>query len=158
MNDLETHPRPPSGDVRGKPALATGLGTGLGHCLIVSSAQSKRDMISLAASEAGWETIVCVDEPQAMAVIRRTHLQMAWVDLESPTHAETSRELCQAIAALSNVLLVVCGHENDPQEEIWARKYGAWLYLPGLSLAHSSEVQLVCEQAQLIAGGSRSRL
>ncbi len=156
MNELETHSRPPVGQLRGKPSAQTDVGIQLGKCLVVSTDRPKREMISLAATEAGWDTIVCADEHNAMAAVLRTRFQMAWVDLEVTPSTSTFRSLCQAVAALPHVLLVVCGHENDTDEEIWARQLGVWLYLPGLSLEHSSEISLLCEQAQRVAGTSRA--
>ncbi len=82
MNELETHSRPPVGQLRGKPAAKTNVSTQLGKCLVVSTDRAKREMISLAATEAGWDTIVCADEHNAMAAVLRTRFEMAWVDLE----------------------------------------------------------------------------
>lgn len=54
------------------------------------------------------------------------------------------------------MLLAVCGHEGDPQEETWARQLGVWLYLPGVSIDHVDEISVMCEQAQVIANGSKA--
>jgi hypothetical protein len=156
MNELETHSRPPVGQLRGKPAAKTDVRTQLGKCLIVSPDRAKREMISLAATEAGWDTIVCADEHHAMTAVARTRFEMAWVDLEVGPTVAALQGCCQAVAALPNVLLVICGHEDDQEEEIWARQLGVWLYLPGLSLDHASEISLLCEQAQLAAGSARA--
>ncbi len=155
MNELETQSRPPVGRLRGKPAAKTDVATQLGKCLVVSKDDVKREMISLAATEAGWETIVCADKPNAMTAVLRTRFQMAWVDLEATPSSSTFRSLCQSVSELPNVLLIVCGRENDAEEEIWARQLGVWIYLPGLSLDHMSEISLLCEQAQLVTGTPR---
>ena len=154
MNELETHSRPPVGQLRGKPAAKTDIKTQIGKCLVVSADGAKREMISLAATEAGWETIVCGDKLKAMTAVLRTRFQMAWVDLDVTPGSPALRSLCQSVAELPNVLLIVCGHEDDADEEVWARRLGAWLYLPGLSLDHTSEISLLCEQAQLVADSS----
>jgi hypothetical protein len=156
MNELETHSRPPVGRLREKPAAKTDVSTQLGKCLVVSVDDAKRAMIFLAATEAGWDTIVCADEHSAMAAVQRTRFQMAWVDLDVPQTPAAFRHVCQAVAALPNVLLVACGRENDAEEETWARQLGVWLYLPGLSLEHTSEISLLCAQAQLVAGRYRA--
>ena len=78
---------------------------------------------------------------------------MALIDLTGPTTALRGlRDLCQTLASQSNVLLAVCGNTNDPQEEIWARQLGVWLYLPGVAIEHFEELAAICEQAQLVAG------
>lgn len=153
-NDLETPSRPPVGSTRQPVSVLPSRGE-LVYCLIVSGCPLKRSEFTAAAREAGWETIVCTDETAAMAAVRRTRFQMAWVDLES---SETTclREVCQSIASLDQVLLVVCGHEHAPQEEIWARQLGVWLYLPGLALGHEAEIQMLCEQGYLVADSMRS--
>jgi hypothetical protein len=156
MNELETHSRPPVGELRGAPAGKTNVDTQLGKCLIASTDGAKREMICLAATEAGWDTIVCADEHKAMAAAQRTRFQMAWVDLDVSPAKSAFRDLCQTVAALPGVLLVICGHVNDSAEEIWARQLGVWLYLPGLSLDHANEISLLCEQAQRVAGRSKA--
>jgi hypothetical protein len=157
MNELETQSRPPVGQLQGTPAAKTNVGTQVGKCLIVSTDIAKRETISLAATEAGWDTIVCADEASAMKAVLRNRFQMAWIDLDGSPACSAARELCQAVAALSQVLLVVCGHEHDAEEETWARQLGVWLYLPGLSLDHPRELCEVCEQAQWVAGRSGVR-
>jgi hypothetical protein len=44
---------------------------------------------------------------------------------------------------------VICGNEGRPQEEIWARQLGAWLYLPGV--VESDDVAMLCGEARQIA-------
>jgi hypothetical protein len=156
MNELETHSRPPVGQSRAEPAAKESVSTQLGRCLIVSTDSAKRDMLSLAATDAGWDTIVCVDQQQGMTAIQRMRFQLAWIDVAVATATKPFRELCQAVAALPGVLLVVCGHEQNAEEEIWARQLGVWLYLPGVSLEHASDISLVCEQAQLVAGNAKT--
>lgn len=158
INELGTHSRPPAGRLREELSAKTDVRSQLGKCLIVSASQSVCDTISLAANEAGWDTIVCSDELTALAAVRRVRFQLAWVDLESPQTPIGFRDLCQSISTLRRVLLVICGHASDVQEEIWARQLGIWLYLPGVSLGDATELALLCEQAQLIAGNSQTQL
>ena len=155
-NDLEIQSRPTAGGVQRQPASLTEVSTELAQCLIVSPSASMREGIATAAREAGWETIVCADNPTAMTAVRRLPFQMAWVDLESPRTPTDLSEVCQSIAALPRVLLVIGGHQQDPEEEIWARQLGVWLYLPGVSSAQLSEIQVLCEQAYLVSDNIRS--
>jgi hypothetical protein len=113
----------------------------------------RREWLSRAATTAGWDTVVCADEHNATAALRRTRFRLAWVDLDHPGPASSGfRDLCQTLAGTPGLLLAICGHVRDPQEEIWARQLGVWLYLPGISQTQIDEIRAVCEQAQLAAG------
>ncbi|MDG2382837.1 MAG: hypothetical protein P8N76_14305 [Pirellulaceae bacterium] len=141
----------PVRDVSKEQFAAAQTKTTAAHCLVASTVQAKREFLSDAATQAGWDTVVCADAQNATTAARRAKFQMAWVDLDH--HGQTSsgfRELCQTLAATPSMLLAVCGHERDPKEEIWARQLGVWLYLPGISIDQVDEISLLCEQAQLI--------
>jgi hypothetical protein len=148
MNELETPPGAPVGQLHGTPTVNLSLGTRWGKCLIVSTDITRREALSLAASEAGWDTIVCADEASATTAVLRARFEMAWIDLDGHLPHAAASHLCRSVALLRHVLLVVCGNENDPQEEIWARQLGVWLYLPGLSLDDPNQLAVVCEHAQ----------
>lgn len=154
-NDLEIESRPSSAGAPCQPVSSREVARGLAHCLIVSASSTMRDGLANVARDAGWETIVCADESAAVAAVRRMKFQMAWVDMESPEASSGLTELCQSIAVLPQVLLVIGGHQQDPQEEIWARQLGAWLYLPGVSSAQWSELQVLYEQAYLVTDSQR---
>ena len=127
------------------------------HCLVASANVDKRAFLSDAATHAGWETVVCADAQNATAAARRVRFQMAWIDLDY--HGQTPsgfRDLCQTLAATPEMLLAVCGHVNDAEEEVWARQLGVWLYLPGISLEHADEISELCEHAQLLGRGSKA--
>ena len=49
--------------------------------------------------------------------------------------------------SMPGLLLVICGHEGEVEEEIWARQLGVWLYVPGLSNAPAEDLSLLCQQA-----------
>jgi hypothetical protein len=78
-------------------------------------------------------------------------LQLAVVDLEGPAGAVSAGfpELVEHLASVSDLLLVICGHEGRPHEELWVRQLGTWLYLPGL--AETSELATVCGEARELA-------
>jgi DNA-binding response OmpR family regulator len=112
-----------------------------------------RELLSESANIAGWDTVVCADHQNGLSAFNKTRFHMALIDLTGPMTARRGfRDLCQTLASQSNLLLAVCGNANDPQEEIWARQLGVWLYLPGVAVEHVEELAAICEQAQLVAG------
>ncbi len=117
------------------------------QCLIVSANPERRRTLDRAASESGWKTHVCADAQAALAHVNRWLVQLAVVDLDTPSSA-TFRPLVEQLAAQSGLLSIVCGHDGDVQEEIWVRQQGAWMYLPGV--ADSSNVGLLCSEAKQI--------
>ena len=128
---------------------------GILQCLVSSASKARRNLISSAANGVGWETIVCASADIALCEAKRNRVQLAMVDLvdrgETPQGA---RELVQTLVQDSAEILVgVCGHEASPEEEIWARQLGVWLYLPGVST--SSEVAMLCEHAMQVVAARR---
>ena len=117
------------------------------QCLIVSANPERRRTLDRAASESGWKTHVCADAQAALAHVNRWLVQLAVVDLDTPSSA-TFRPLVEQLSAQSGLLSIVCGHDGDVQEEIWVRQQGAWMYLPGV--ADSSNVGLLCGEAKQI--------
>ena len=120
------------------------------QCLVSSASRARRNLFSKAVTEAGWDIVICTSPDKALREFRRSMFPFALVDLddrgETPAGA---RELVQALAQDAlRILIGVCGHEADPEEEIWARQLGIWLYLPGVTT--SSEIRLLCEQARQI--------
>lgn len=117
------------------------------QCLIASASQTRRNMLSQAATDAGWGTVVTATPDNAIGRFRRTSFQFAMVDLDDRGGTPPGvQDLVQTLAHdSSRILLGVCGHEADPEEEIWVRQLGIWLYLPGVT--SSSEVSQLCEQA-----------
>ena len=45
-------------------------------------------------------------------------------------------------------LLIVCGTEGNPLEEIWAWQLGVWLYLAGVDL--NCDVESLCSEARQV--------
>lgn len=129
------------------PSAARPANASVLQCLVVSTADSRRDMLSASAAGAGWTTVVCADAGRAHVAVRRLTFQFALIDLGCRnTTPPGFAELCQTIAAARGILLCVCGHENQPQEEIWARQMGSWLYLPGVH--DQADVSSLCTQAR----------
>lgn len=129
---------------------------GMYQCLISSASRARRNLLSKAARDAGWDSILCnFPEEEVCKQLEQTLLQFALVDLDhrgaTPSGA---RNLVQNLIRTDPDLLVgVCGHEADPEEEIWARQLGVWLYLPGVTT--SSEMTLLFEQALQIVAAQR---
>ena len=120
------------------------------QCLVVSGNELRREMLAKSAAEAGWETVTCGDAPHAWAVVQRERFELALVDLAGLATRESGfRELTEHVISSQKTLLVICGNEGNPSEEIWARQLGAWLYLPGVS--QSSDIQTLCEEARPVA-------
>ena len=126
------------------------VGASVLQCLVVSASQTRRNMLSDAATLAGWDAIVCADPRIALAEFRKTAFQFAVADLE--LHGKTPQGLRECVQTLaedsSRILICVCGHEHDPAEEVWVRQLGAWVYLPGAT--NSSEIASHCEQAMRV--------
>ena len=152
MNSWEEDSHLTRGFLQRERAAKAPVRTRLDYCLVVSTARERRDLLSRAATKAGWDTIVCADPPNAIAMARRYRFQMAWVDLNhyGSTLSEF-RDLCQSLVGTPGLLLAICGHAGDVEEEIWARQLGVWLYVPGLSTAPAEELSLLCAQARQTA-------
>ena len=150
MNEVRIQTRTPSVESDGRIARSGAREATSYQCLVVSYSLDLREMLSNAANDTGWDTVVCADSQNALAAFRRTHFQMGFVDLNSRSDSSELRHLCQQLMATDRFLLAICGRENDHEEEIWARQLGVWLYLPGVGLEHGEEVGALCEQAHLI--------
>jgi ActR/RegA family two-component response regulator len=118
------------------------------QCLIVSADAPRRRMLERAAIEGGWKTFPCSDAPTALAHVNRWLIHLAVVDLTG-LKPEAIRPLVEQLAGCRGMLLVVCGHESNVEEEIWVRQHGAWMYLPGA--ADAGHVGLLCGEARQIA-------
>ncbi|MCA9198508.1 MAG: hypothetical protein KDA87_13265 [Planctomycetales bacterium] len=157
MNEVRTQTRPPSVQADGRPTESHAGEVTTHQCLVVSFSHDLREMISNAANDTGWDTVVCSDIQNALAAFRRTNFQIGFVDLNSDTNSDELRQLCQQLVTEEKFLLAVCGHENDCSEEIWARQLGVWLYLPGVELEHAADIGALCEQAHVILAAEAQR-
>ena len=107
-------------------------------------------MLGRSAMEVGWDLIVCRDAKRAVVQATRNRVHLAFIDLvHSGTESPPGfRQLSEGLATVDGPLLVICGHEEDALEEIWARQLGVWLYLPGVT--EESDVILLCEEARKV--------
>jgi hypothetical protein len=104
-------------------------------CLVVSPDPLRRMMFGQAAERAGWKSVVCSDEAQALEQIAGGAVGLTLVDTATPgpQSAADRKSLVEKLADQKNLLTVVCGRSSDTQEEIWAREFAAWMYLPGVA-------------------------
>ncbi|MHB1038691.1 MAG: hypothetical protein ACYC0Y_29055 [Pirellulales bacterium] len=125
--------------------------SGAYQCLVVASSGSRREMLSWAAVDGGWEAIACGTADGAAAQAKRAVIRLAIVDLEYSDGSESGafRNLLEQLARTSDLLLMVCGHEGNAREEIWARQLGAWLYLPAVN--EGGDLAVLCGEARHVA-------
>jgi DNA-binding response OmpR family regulator len=136
----------------------------LWHCLIASARPAHRQWLAEAGRQWGWNVSVCGTSADAQRSVRRRHPQLAIVDLHRP-EGEAFCALVEQIASECKTLLVICGNEEDGQEEIWVRELGTWFYLPGMqpgasvALLFRDARTIVEKQAgQLLPGGPRGEV
>lgn len=116
------------------------------QCLVISVREKRRMMLEEAATEGGWEAIVCGDVENAWTAVKRQKFGLALVDLDGVESPEELKQLAEEVSKMKDTLLILCGNEGVALEEIWARQLGAWLYLPGVTAG--SDVISLCEQAR----------
>jgi len=124
------------GQVQVVPVVPSRTQTSLYRCLVVSGSQSRREQLSEAADDGGWDSMVFGDAETALTEFRRSKFQLVLIDLDGfgASPEDEYRDLCQQLAADSgDTLLAICGHEGDALEEIWARQLGIWIYLSGVA-------------------------
>ncbi len=120
------------------------------QCLIATRNDQRSELLVRSAEKVGWDLIVCRDAERAARQAARERIHLAIIDLvNTGTDPPPGfRKLSEALAARDGPLLVICGHEGDAIEEIWARQLGVWLYLPGVD--QSSNVVLLCNEARTV--------
>ncbi len=121
------------------------------QCLVLSAQDERALRFQESAGESGWETVVCQDAQQASLQIARHRFPLVLVDLEGADAATAAgfQQVTEQLARQGGQLLVVCGGEDDPRQEIWARQLGAWVYLPGVE--ERCDLTIVCDEARLTA-------
>ena len=104
-------------------------------CLVVSPDPLRQLMFGKAAMRNGWKQVVCADQASALPHLASGTVGMVLVDTvtPNPNTAADRRLLVELLSDQKETLTVVCGRTNDPQEEIWARQCGAWMYLAGVA-------------------------
>ena len=113
---------------------------GLLDCLVVSGDASRRSRFEAAVELAGW--LECAS-PATTGDLRQAvdrDFQLAIVDI------------AEELAARPGTLLVICGSEDNVDEELWARQLGAWLYLPGV--CDGDSLTSLCVEARRLRAGA----
>lgn len=128
--------------------------TGLLDCLVVTGDASRRRRFEAAVELAGW--LECA-APETTGELRQAvdrDFQLVIVDIASPVGERVSDtvELAEEMAARPGTLLVVCGSEDNIDEELWARQLGAWLYLPGV--CDGDSLTSLCVEARRLRDGA----
>lgn len=120
------------------------------QCLVLSLNPKRREMLVRSANEAGWDTVACADARAAWHTAQRERFAMALIDLESAQTCDAQyRDLAEHMMGSQRTLTVVCGHEGNAVEEIWARQTGVWLYLPGVTA--DCDIRGLCAEAMPVA-------
>lgn len=127
---------------------------GLLRCLIVTGDAGFRHRLQAATELAGWEECDTPDAAESLRTAIDGDYQLVLVDVANPlgNRVTDSVELAEEFAARPGSLVVICGPEEGPDEELWARQLGAWVYLPG-AIAGDGLMSLFHEAARL--GGRR---
>lgn len=131
------------------------LGVDTLRCLVLSSDFGRRELLARAAAQAGWHVAEVEDADQAWKALGGAAFHLAVIDLQGncPWRHQEARGLCEQLATHHQRLLWVCGDAADPLEEIWARRLGTWMYVPGLSdEVPSEELGAVYDQAREVLG------
>jgi hypothetical protein len=120
-------------------------------CLVVSAEAERREFFEAAAECAGWQVTALAGASSASHAANRFRHSLVIVDLDGvePGNVSAIRALVEQLSADAQRLLIVCGTEGNPLEEIWARQLGAWLYLAGVDL--TCDVESLCSEARQVA-------
>jgi DNA-binding response OmpR family regulator len=108
---------------------------GLQACLVVSGDQALRNRLEAVAELSGWSACSTPETAAELGEFAETDYQLVIVDISRPLgdRVNDSIEIAEEFASRPGSLLVVCGSEDNVDEELWARQLGAWVYLPGIS-------------------------
>ena len=122
-------------------------------CLVVSGDTSRRQQFVAAANLAGWSGWTVPEDTSSLHDAADQEFSLAIIDIASPVGERVSDtlELAEELAARPNTLVVICGSEDNVDEELWARQLGVWLYLPGV--ADGDSLASLCIEARRLQGG-----
>ena len=83
MSPIRTHEKPRLDRATTHAAAKSTL-----ECLIVSTNSTRRELLSQAAAENGWSTVVCADSDTARHLAGRIAVKLAIIDMEQPLPAD----------------------------------------------------------------------
>ena len=150
MSNVHTDFTTSVGQVQVVPVVPSENQTSLYRCLVVSGSQTRREQLSEAAADGGWDSAVFEDAEDALTEFQRSKFQLVFIDLDGfgGSPRDEYRDLCQQLAEdTGNTLLAICGHKGDALEEIWGRQLGVWLYLSGVADECDGIAEL-CDEAR----------
>jgi hypothetical protein len=103
------------------------------RCLVVTWSEHRAELLRSAACHESWQPTVNVDVREFLRNLFLLRVPLTFVDLPDAKAGGYAllQEAALRTVELSNSLVVVCGLGGNPAEEVWARRLGAWAYLPG---------------------------
>ncbi len=110
-------------------------GPGLMKCLVVSGDAGLRSRLDAVTELSGWSACDAPAESDDLGSLVDGDYQLVIADIAHPLgdRVNDTVEIAEEFAGRPGTLLVVCGSEDNVDEELWARQMGAWVYLPGVS-------------------------
>lgn len=144
-----------SEDVRSFAGQATtpraGRGPGLLKCLVVSGDRGLRQRLDAVTDLSGWSACDAPEGAADLSAVIDGDYQLVVVDVARPLgeRVNDSVEIAEEFAGRPGTLLVVCGSDENVDEELWARQIGAWVYLPGVT-GGDALVSLFAEARQAV--------
>lgn len=102
------------------------------RCRVLTWSDQRTELLRTAAEQESWQPTLNVDVRQFLRHLFQHRAPLTFVDLPSQV-AQEYRLYQTAVerAAEMKELVAVCGAEQTPEEEVWARQLGVWVYLPG---------------------------
>lgn len=108
---------------------------GLLRCLILSWSDQRAKRFQSAAEKEAWEAVVCSGAGKFLKCIFQHKVPLTLVDLpqvELDGYAELQNATAK-VCDVSDSMLIICGEEENEDEEVWARQLGVWAYVPGVA-------------------------
>jgi DNA-binding response OmpR family regulator len=105
------------------------------RCLVVSGDEGLRTRLGAVTELSGWTGCEAPDGSADLASAIEGDYQLVLVDIANPLgeRVSDSIEIAEEFAGRHDTLLVICGSDDNVDEELWARQLGAWVYLPGMA-------------------------
>jgi hypothetical protein len=119
----------------GSSAAHSVRGPGVMRSLVVSGDRGLRNRLESVSELSGWSACVAPVDAMSLCSAVEGEYQLVVVDIANPVgdRVNDSIEIAEEFAGRPDTLLVVCGSDDNVDEELWARQLGAWVYLPGVS-------------------------
>ncbi len=116
-------------------APRTVRGPGLMKCLVLSGNRGLRNRLDAVTELSGWSVCDAPEDASDLQAVVDGDYQLVIADISRPLgdRVNDTVEVAEEFASRPGTLLVVCGSEDNVDEELWARQMGAWVYLPGVT-------------------------